>query len=84
MACFYNILPVRLTENTEALQQLWELLLSKYVPVCNNTYSKKLLLELNKSKTVAHRKRIEANSETSATKRAKKGAKKHNYVTEVI
>ena len=72
----YNILPARLTENTEALQQLWELLLSKYVPVCNNTYSKKLLLELNKSKTVAHRKRIEATSETSATKRAKKGAKK--------
>ena len=72
----YENLPTGLTENTEAIQMLWELLLAKYVPVCNNTYRKQLHLALDKSRVVAHRKRIEATSETSTSKRLKRTASK--------
>ena len=59
------------SEDGDAIEELFLLLLKKYLPTVNNAYRIQLLQHLEKTKSVAHRKRIDATSEPSQAKRAK-------------
>ena len=70
----YNCLSSRLAEFTECVDEFYSDIVRRFLLVGNNAYRKGILTHLN-DKSLAHRKKIEASSETSGVKRRKKNAK---------
>ena len=70
----YNCLSSRLAEFTECVDEFYSDIVRRFLLVGNNAYRKGILTHLN-DKSLAHRKKIEASSETSGVKRCKKNAK---------
>ena len=65
------MLPPSLSEGKEAVRYTHEMVIRKFLPVGNNTYRQRLLHMLERTKTQAHRKRIQPGSLTTEAKKAK-------------
>lgn len=67
----YLVISTRYSDEPDVIEGLYHLILKKYLPVGNNTYRIRLQQAMTKTRTMAHRKKIEATSENSTVKRAK-------------
>ena len=69
-----NILPMECVAEQGVCEALFNYIIKSYLPVCNVTYRKDLLAELEQRKTLAHRQQIAATSSSAAQRRAGDGA----------